>query len=169
MARGQYDLPRTRAPPTFGPQRPPLQTCRSPSSQSSEKSSSQESRAIILLLCSSASTISKHQLTLFRARIDPAATVQVANNADAAINALSRKPSAVIVLDNTMSKPTFERARTEILRYTQNGGRLVTDLSQLDVTFTPTAHYEVVYPSGRHVEYNMHDRMSDLRADHLVS
>jgi aspartate oxidase len=130
---------------------------------------SQHSRPTVLLLCLSGSTISKNQLVALRTRIEPAATIQVVDNADAAISALSCKPSAVVVLDNAISEPTFECARPEILRYAQNGGRLITDPTQTNVTVAPSAHYEMAYANERHVEYKMHDRMSDLRADHLVS
>ena len=169
MARGQYDLPPNRAPTVFGPQRPPLQTSRPRRSQSSDDSLGQLCRPTILLLCPSGSTISKNQLIALRAQIDPAATVQVVDDAEAAICALSRKPTAVIVLDNAISEPNFECARPEVLRYAQNGGRLITDLSQTNVTVTPTTHYGVAFTDERQVEYKMHDHMSDLRADPLVS
>ena len=170
MARGQYDLPRNRAPPVYGPQRPPLQASFPTSSQSSDTSLSQRSRPTVLLLRLSGPTISKNQLVALRTRIEPGATIQVVDNAEGAISALSRKPSAVIVLDNAISEPTFECARPEILRYAQNGGRLITDLTpQTNVTLIPSAPYDMTYANERSVEYKMHDHISDLRADHLIS
>lgn len=87
------------------------------------------------------------------------------DTADAGIAALSRRPSAVIVLDNAISQPKFELARSEVLRYAQNGGRLITDLSQLN----PASQFDTIRSGDRHVEYNMTEHLSGLRSERLVS
>lgn len=168
MARGQYDLPLNRAPPVYGPSRPPpLQASRptrSPSSPS-EGPLSQQSRPTILVLCVAGTAISKTQLVALRTRVQPESTIQVVDTADATIAALSRKPSAVIVLDNAIGHPTFQLARSGIIQYTQNGGRLITDMSQS----TMSTHYDLGHANERHVEYKMKDVMPELRPDHLMT
>ena len=166
MARGQYDLPLHRARPIYGPSRPPppeaIRPARTPSN---EGPLSQQTRPVVLVFSPSGSAISRSQLVALRARVSPDAAIQVIDTADAGIAALARKPSAVIVLDNAISQPSFELARSEVLRYAQNGGRLITDLSQL----SPAAQYDTMRGNDRRVEYNMKDHLSDLRAEHLVS
>lgn len=173
MARGQYDLTlnSARPPPTYGPSRPPpLEASRPATSRapSSEGPASPPNRPTVLVLSSSGPPISKGQLVALRAKVDREATILVVDTADASIAALSRSPSAVIVLDNAMTLPTFALARAELLRYAQNGGRLITDLAQSSMPGS-AAEYAATCSSDRHVEYNVKNRMSDLRADHLVS
>lgn len=166
MARGQYDLPLNRARPTYGPSRPPppeaIRPARTPSH---ERLLSQQSRPVVLVFSASGSAISKSQLVALRTRVEPGALVQIIDTADAGVAALSRKPSAVIVLDNAISQPTFELARPEVLRYAQNGGRLITDLSQLG----PASQFDTIRSGDRHVEYNMKEHLTSLRSEHLVS
>ena len=166
MARGQYDLPLNRARPTYGPSRPPPpEAIRPTRTPSNEGLLTQQTRPVVLVFSPSGTALSRSQLVALRARVAPEAAIQVINTADAGIAALARKPSAVIVLDNAISQPSFELARSEVLRYSQNGGRLITDLSQLSAG----SQYDTVRGNDRRVEYGVKDHLPDLRADHLVS
>jgi hypothetical protein len=166
MARGQYDLPINRARPTYGPSRPPppeaIRPARTPSN---DGLLSQQTRPVVLVFSASGTAIPRSQLVALRARVAPDAAIQVINTADAGIAALARKPSAVIVLDNATSQPSFELARSEVLRYAQNGGCLITDLSQLN----SATQYDTMRGNDRRVEYSVKDHLPDLRADHLMS
>lgn len=172
MARGQYDLPlnTTRATrPVYGPQRPPLSPSPTSSSPPRDRSTTQHRRPSIVLLSSPTSPQSKSQIVALRTKLKSEASVQIVDSADAAIAALSQKPSAVIVPDNTLSEPAFELARTEILRYAQNGGRLITDLSQYSTSPVPSACIDSGYAS-EDVDYNMKaNHVSEIRDEHLVS
>ncbi len=167
MARGQYDLPLNRARPVYGPSRPPppqaIRPTRCPSSEG--PLSTQQSRPTAIVLCASGTTLSKPQFAALRARVQPEATIQVVDTADATIAALSRKPFAVIDLDKATNHPTFDLARSAIIQYAQSGGHLITDISSSNM---PTP-YDPRHANERRVEYKMKESVPSLRTDHLMT
>ena len=169
MARGQYDLPPNRAPAAYGPQRPPTTTSRPSRSSSHDSLVIKQSRPNIVVLASSATAVNKTQLLSIRTRIDPDATIQIVDDADTAIAALFRKPSAVVVLNNAANQPSFEFARPGLLRYAQQGGRVVTDLSAISLFDGRPPHHNPAHLIERPVEYDMESHVSDMHAEHLVA
>lgn len=106
-----------------------------------------------------------------KTRLQSEVNVQVVDAGDAAITALSQRPAAVVVIDDALGDPQFEPVRAEVTRYVQNGGRLITELSQITSGFGRSGSWEVGYLNERDIDQkNSHvAAISERHSHHLVS
>ena len=163
MARGQYELPQGRTRPVFGPARPPA----SPQSYGTAShwtrpasglplptslrplSTTSKPRTVIVFLSLARTRSYTHNTDILGKRRSEA-TIKEVDTVEAALDAISGNPAAVVVADEILRDPSFAHVRSEAGRYVQNGGTLLTDPSQIHAVLAQSSNSS---PDSTHSAY----------------
>lgn len=136
MARGYYEVPRARPPPSFGPPRPrdkSLPPTNEADGRLQPRIASLRSRRlhVVVLLASPITTPAQDLLDDLNCRLGTSATIDVVYAPGGMAKALSQEPDIVFAPGLDIHGSPDLDLRLALAQHMANGGQLVTDAARL--------------------------------------